>query len=1741
MASDLEPFDFPNWCAVSRARYSDLVSNEVSEIADDRGELDGAAQLVLKLIDFLADYDATKNPPVFDIDSYNLFVCNEEQLPDAPGIELNPGASRWLQLDFLELPSKPTIPAELVSILPESGEITPHAEPEIADLEIHAGTGPDGGDRRETLVAQAELWITDSWQPWAEEYKAVARSKAFYRQIFEQGEKLNSERQSVELMWGFGRVSWSTDGKTVNYPLLAVPVEVTRNGANQQLSVAPAGALEVQTLTFAGVELDDRAGLNRIRDSVAENPPDPWSDETVNELRSIVRALHMNGVVDGEAQAAPGFPSVDTGWVLFMRRKRPDYQGFLDKMRELYRAGNLPPAPLQSVVVDEPSLFGNAGSLPATESLEGTSGGEDEPLLLPLPANEEQIRILELAQRRAGVTVQGPPGTGKSHTIANLLSHYVANGQRVLVVAEKEQALRVLSEKVPKEIRDLTVSVLGADGESRKALEGAITQIQARVGGLDKRAFDREIVRLTDELAGLDAEIAVTSDRLLRSRRSEVDHLPGSWLAGNDPTPQAAAAWVAQHESQLGLIPDRIGPDQNCPVASEEIAELLRLIDSVGVDRANECAFQIPELSKLPEPSALAEDLTRFRQIATQLIDARPEVKNWDKVDQTNRDAIAALLSKLREEVAVRRQAEQGWLGAIAEQIRDSLLRAEWENFVGEMKSDRELILTQRGALTSHTIEVPSQAEPAFAQQLVGARQMFEGKGKLGIFASSAKKAIAQCTIDNRTPSSAQDVSLCLTALQVATLRSGLRTRWQNQTRHLAPPELPEHLPENQTGEHLVEIESVLAQAQRWAELASALTDLGIDAPHAADTATVERMVEIVELADAHHTQTEIGTRVDGLTNYLHEGSLFEDASTLWGALEGAVLGSETQRYAELRSQAAGLADIAPRALRLRQISKQIASVAPLLAEYLLAGHADNLFPQNVNDAWQWRQLDTWVRAVAGGDSPSSLQQELESLATQRRRIITQLVGKRAWRRLADNLGDNQRQALNAYMKANKRFGKTGGKYAARWLEEIRRALNDSKDAVPVWIMTTAKALTSFRPEAIAPFDVLIIDEASQIGMEATPLLSLARKAIVVGDDKQTSPENVGLKREEIFNLLDDHLAGIKNYKILFDPDQSLYDMAQQKFPDVVMLTEHFRCLPPIIEFSSRFAYNNRIEALRDRPPMQGWMALGTVKVADGYRVGDVNEPEANAVVDLVARMVEDPDYAGMDFGVVSLLAGKQSDKIREKLFEKLGPQIITERRIRVGEAANFQGDERDVIVVCTVVATDPAKPGARIGAMTSLPAERRLNVAASRAKEQMWIVHSLEPDAFPLGDPRAELIRHCRNPQSSPEAAVDLFERCDSEFERDVIRVLLKRGYRKIDVQHRVGTENHSYRIDIVVEGPESRLAVECDGDRWHGEERWHADRARQEVLERAGWTFERIRGSSFYRDPENALVPLWHRLDDMAIPTGDEWIHDVAARHSQQFEVRGMALESNPDAGAVGVDDAKQSSNHDELEPERAIPKRDGVKEEADISDFGSEIESRRTSETDVEDNFVSEELDGVAPLTSEASHDSDRPASSAVEASVAGRDTGMVDGDSVQPGGVQVNVPIPDGWRQIGWIRSHEAAAAIRAYDRSESIDVIDPSGSLVGKAMFHESNTEPVVRFRANVELQRNRPSGPRTVCWLKEHEAQAIIRAVITRHDVETSGGYGKSPVLVQYFPSGSAEASTYRSTTRLYRLRSNRS
>lgn len=318
--------------------------------------------------------------------------------------------------------------------------------------------------------------------------------------------------------------------------------------------------------------------------------------------------------------------------------------------------------------------------------------------------------------------------------------------------------------------------------------------------------------------------------------------------------------------------------------------------------------------------------------------------------------------------------------------------------------------------------------------------------------------------------------------------------------------------------------------------------------------------------------------------------------------------------------------------------------------------------------------------------------------------------------------------------------------------------------------------------------------------------------------------------------------------------------------------------MPEIIRFSNDLCYSGTpLIPLRQYGPNR-LPPLEPVFVDGGYREGSnnraINRPEAEAIVEKIAKMCTDKRYDRKTMGVVVLQGEAQAALIENQLLERLGAEEMARRRLVCGNPYSFQGDQRDIMFLSLVAASNE-----RIGPLTSAADERRFNVAASRARDMMILFHSVTCDDLSSSCLRRKLLEFFENtrPQQIVGIARDELERraaqdnrrvvrppapFDSWFEVDVALELLRKDFTVL-AQHEVADK----RIDLVVEGGQARLAIECDGDNWHGADRYEADMQRQRQLERCGWEFFRVRESAFYSNKENALAGLWQALEERGI----------------------------------------------------------------------------------------------------------------------------------------------------------------------------------------------------------------------------------------------------------------------------------
>ena len=655
--------------------------------------------------------------------------------------------------------------------------------------------------------------------------------------------------------------------------------------------------------------------------------------------------------------------------------------------------------------------------------------------------------------------------------------------------------------------------------------------------------------------------------------------------------------------------------------------------------------------------------------------------------------------------------------------------------------------------------------------------------------------------------------------------------------------------------------------------------------PDWTDTVAIRDYAGLVEAAAAADALAAARMPLDDLQRRLADEARWAGAVPSVRSMLDAVLGRDHERYASDYRRLERLVEVRRLVARRDQLGARLRVGAPRLHTARTTHPETPTGPTGSTgrlarffQAWAWAAASTFVRSRKALDV-NAVQAELTRLEVEIRSHVEELAATRAWNHAvaSDRLTRTARASLEQYAYLVRRLGKGTGKYQVQQKAEIRQAMDRCRSAVPVWILPTYRIADQLR---IQPdmFDVVIVDEASQAGLEATFLQYLAPRIVVIGDDKQVSPSAVGVDQQQLRDLANQYLYDNPDRSTWQDPQRSLFDEAKTRSTGRLTLVEHRRCVPELIEFSNRIAYEP--DGVRLVPVRQfGADRLDPIKpvfLEDGYHRGTtnkINPVEAEAIVEQIEKCCADPRYDGLTFGVISLLGTEQAKLIEKKLQDCLSAEWNA-HDLRCGDAADFQGSERDVMFLSMVAAP---QAGRRHAALTRDLYVQRYNVAASRAKDQMWLFHSIRPDDLSnKEDMRFRLLDYCyeveRSAQETDEAVtaplpehvrVAPFE---SLFEQRVCNRLVERGFSVIPQVDAPG-----YRLDLVVVGATTRLAIECDGDTWQGPAAYHRDMAAQRELERCGWTIVRVHESEFTIEQARALRPVREALAKLGIyPAG-------------------------------------------------------------------------------------------------------------------------------------------------------------------------------------------------------------------------------------------------------------------------------
>ncbi len=1389
------------------------------------------------------------------------------------------------------LTAPPEPPAAIAAWL-EAGWEDPSSEPSVST----SRNEPDQqGEARTTSFADepARLAALQRWtaarQEWARSERPARAAMKIFETFYSLYGRIDREAERVELVLGDGILSWRRTEGSIYHPILLQRLQLQFNAAVPEFTLSEADyPVELYSALFQSMTDVDGRAIGRCREELEQEGFHPLiNGATSGFLKRLVVQLSPRGeLIEERAPAGEANdPQIGRDPILFLRARTLGFAAAIEGILADLRTREDLPWSLLNIVGEESPLPDTAETDPSANHY----GEADAAVLLSKPANPEQIRIARQLEDYGGVLVQGPPGTGKTHTIGNLIGHLLAQGKSVLVTSHTTKALRMVRHHIVPELRPLCVSLLESDLDSRKQLESAVGSIAERLSRADAGSLEIEWKKLESERSDLLKKLDEVRNQFADARADEYRDIV---IAGKSWAPADAARKVAQEKDTLGWIPGPVAAVAPLPLSPGELADVYRTNVSVSREDEAELSGHLPELHDLPRPEDFEASVSERNRLGMEDLDLRSDL--WQSgASQGSPDELESLAANLTQSVEPLSGKDKWKLAAVYAGKYGGAHRQPWDQLVSFVRLvHREAANAQESFLKFGPQLSPGH--PLEDQERIAGEILahLEGGGKLGSFALLTHKAWSQfidaTKIKNARPRLPEHFQALRQLARLMNVRQDLAGRWDRQMAALGTP------PSAEMGE---EVEKTLMQfcdaienclgwhEHTWLPLQQQLEDLGFrwekflaeQPPVVGADGELVRIGKAVNqsllpILDSRYKKLkllQLEEEIRDLKNRLKLAARLAKSSKVISKLLAAVKDEDSndyrdayERLLELKSRQADLD------LR-RALLTKLESAAPSWAAAIrnrTAAHGRGEPPRDPAAAWTWRQLNDELDRRAGV-SLEALQSRSEKFREQLRRVTVGLIDRRAWSAQARRTSSRQRQALVGWLDTIRRIGKGHGIRVALLRAEAARKMSECRSAVPVWVMPLSRVVENFDPRTTR-FDVVIIDEASQSDVMALVALYLGKTVLVVGDHEQVSPSAVGQDLGIIQNLIFQYLPGIPNSD-LYDGQISIYDLARQSFGGTTCLVEHFRCVPEIIQFSNLISYDYRIKPLRDASRVRLRPHTIAYRVSGSSRDGKVNRQEALATASLLVAAIEQPEYKKNDaaqptsFGVVSLVGDEQAIEVDNLLRAHLSPDRYELHRLLCGNAAQFQGDERDVVFISLV---DTAQHGP-LSLRDQELFKQRFNVAASRARDQMWIVHSLSPnnDLKP-DDLRRQLIEHAQDPSRLMRALDEKEKRTQSAFEREVMKRLSAAGYH-VAPQWRVG----AFRIDLVVEGDGRRLAIECDGDRYHPLEKLPEDMDRQSVLERMGWIFTRIRGTEFLRNPDRAMKPVFEKLQLLEIaPNG-------------------------------------------------------------------------------------------------------------------------------------------------------------------------------------------------------------------------------------------------------------------------------
>ncbi|TXC75601.1 DUF3320 domain-containing protein [Luteibaculum oceani] len=1059
-------------------------------------------------------------------------------------------------------------------------------------------------------------------------------------------------------------------------------------------------------------------------------------------------------------------------------------------------------------------------------------------LIQVVDADASQTKVIEEVRRGANMVVQGPPGTGKSQTITNIIASAAYDGKTVLFVAEKMAALNVVHQRLVKSgLQDLCLELHSRSANKKAVLHELKRTLIASQNEIEVNADTSKLIESRNELNNISS--------LLHTPINGIDGTPFealsevvSYIGKGVPAPKMALDGLERKAKE-----DRV----NCVRSIRQFSDSYkRLVENPSnpFKGSRELFLQPTDLERLKSDVRHSlEVIKRFMKICSDA------AKNYEFEVPKNLVESERLLN-FRNAFIGRRKELDHWIkklyfnGNISRLNQTVRIAKNW-SFIHLENQDKFNFNNIDLSLSQLRLDIQEGVDSWF-------------KRNFGNYNRSSKK-LASLITENLPKAPKRRLKLIETLIEINRVDSEFSIDKDWLINVLGEDWRDIKTPFKEIEEAIEWIENI----KKTANLIKSPDELGvaIRTSNGLERITVSDEIDKVK----EHLKRPLSIlKLDYQASILNEDVYFQNLSVLVEVFE-RILGSEGDYEAWVSYEH-----------HRKEIINQGA------AELLELIISDKIKPEDAVDEYLYACAESRWKACFAKNK------DLQKLQGTNRHELCETFKKLEKNYIESTKGKILKSHYTQIPKGSVgNMGYIHGEIARkRGHKPVRTLVKNTGPTLqrikPVFLMSPISVAQFLSPGAVK-FDLLVIDEASQIKPEdAIGVIARCNQIVVVGDQKQLPPTSF------FDRLLEDDENDV-------DDDSQPADLADME--SILTLCEargirqrvlewHYRSKDPsLIRVSNSEFYQDNLILPPSPLERDTNYGLSFRKVPGVYSSGNngegrrgTNRIEAEEISKAVSRhALENPE---LSLGIVTF-SKTQCDMITEVLEYKRREDNVLDKFLREGKSEdvfvknieNVQGDERDVILIS--VGYGPEHPNGRLMRMNFGPinregGERRLNVLFTRARVRCITYTSFDPvDIDPLRT-KGEGVRvlkryldYAKNGNQDHSSPTGL--EADSPFETDVADVITSLGY---DVDLQVGSAG--FRIDIGVRNPNYKsqyiLAVECDGATYHSS-LWarERDRLRQEILENMGWRFHRIWSTDWFYRREDEIKRLKLTLNNL------------------------------------------------------------------------------------------------------------------------------------------------------------------------------------------------------------------------------------------------------------------------------------